>query len=443
MDRLRPRLLACALCVAAGFLIRPVALIGQHPPGEEADAGSDALQTAGREGDAVAPRDTTDVEKGPAGPGSIIAAPFRIMARGIGEAGAFLMGLAGKAGGEERSKPSLFRPIVGAIGPGSGIGAGAAFRPLPLVDVEAALSVQGAQRLSVGYGKPGGMEGSPGAAEGNRRPWLEARWSRDPDLRFWGVGPETAAGLQSDYRLDRLEVIAGRELRLGSGLELDLEAAWERTRVGRGLDEDYPDVRTTFAGTRLTGLADESEFLRVAATAGLDRSTGSGVRRRGIRIAGRATAFLPLEGGETSVLRWESDAAGYVPLGSAHGLAVRTFLEVNRGGMAAEIPFTHLASVGSTRGLRGFPRDRFRDRDAAGLMAEWRHELWREGVFSVEGFLFLDAAGVSPSLSALEQLHASYGGGFRFLRLDDLEAMAYVALTGDRPGLGVRFDWPF
>jgi outer membrane protein assembly factor BamA len=83
-------------------------------------------------------------------------------------------------------------------------------------------------------------------------------------------------------------------------------------------------------------------------------------------------------------------------------------------GPGGYVPFTDLPRLGGPHQLRGYTRDRFRDRLAVLGAAEYRYPIWNELV----GFLFADAGRVLAGadqvgnlVSAPERLRAGGGGG--------------------------------
>jgi hypothetical protein len=90
-------------------------------------------------------------------------------------------------------------------------------------------------------------------------------------------------------------------------------------------------------------------------------------------------------------------------------LALRAMYEEVRGDLT-EIPFTDLPRLGGPLLLRGYDRDRFRDRTFVLGSAEYQFDLSSN---MLAGFLFVDAGRVFPGLDdlTLEDLRVGYGGG--------------------------------
>jgi hypothetical protein len=149
---------------------------------------------------------------------------------------------------------------------------------------------------------------------------------------------------------------------------------------------------------------------RMSVFAGVARDAGGGMNVAYTRYGANALRYFDLFNGDrVLVLR-----------GRLEGVA----------GDAAAIPFTDLPRLGGPTLLRGYIRDRFRDRVSMLASVEYRYPIWRQ----MAGFLFVDAGRVLPELSdagrALwqpRQLRASVGGGLEFLNSDRFAIRGQVA----------------
>ena len=96
---------------------------------------------------------------------------------------------------------------------------------------------------------------------------------------------------------------------------------------------------------------------------------------------------------------------------------------------AAQVPFYLMPTLGGTRSLRGFERQRFRDRSLLLLSAEYRYEV---NAFLMAA-LFYDAGQVAPdwSVFTLKRMRDDYGFGLRFGSSNAVALRADVALGGE------------
>jgi outer membrane protein assembly factor BamA len=187
------------------------------------------------------------------------------------------------------------------------------------------------------------------------------------------------------------------------------------------------------------GFQERTRFVRFDVSAGLDLTHREALQVRGASLRVGASLFRGVNGTDTDFHRFGADLRGFVPLNRRQILAVRAFAELNRLDDGPDIPFFHLASVGSTTGLRGFSSDRFTDTDSFGVMSEWRWEIWRDlhERSRSEFFLFFDTAGVGPGLSNITTsgVRFSWGLGMRLLTLQRYIGHWYLGFSEE----GTRF----
>lgn len=287
-----------------------------------------------------------------------------------------------------------------------------------------------------------------GPARGPARRGIEVAGSfrRYTRSRFWGVGPETEEEAEMDFRWDRWEMSAAGGAR-GRHVGVKAEGGWEENQVEPGLDDGEPDLGTTFPVDTLFGATETTRFLRLGGVGVLDWTHWRGLQRRGFRAEGGPTLFLGVGGTDAHFLRWDLSATGYVPINERQQLALHGFGVVSRGRSGDGVPFTHLATLGGDRGLRSFDTERFRDRDMAALMAEWRYEIWRSihDDVRVEGFVFGDGGTVVHDLTELDasDLRASYGFGMRAVAFPRLLFLWYLALGEEGPRFNIDLSWPY
>lgn len=296
------------------------------------------------------------------------------------------------------------------------------------------ISIRGSQRheLGIELGEPGsGLTAS-------------YAFTRDAEPRFWGIGSGTSEETESVYLRDQQRLEVAGAGRVGV-LRLSGSAGYEDNRVDRGFG-GRTDLHDVFDPLPF-GVAERTKYARLEASAALDFIRQRGFQRRGVLLGAGGALFRGVDGTPSDFHRLEGEVIGYLPINPRQQLAVRSFAVVTRLDDGEGIPFFHLARVGGSTGLRGFSTDRFRDRDAFGIMAEWRYEIWRDlhQRSRMEFFLFFDEAGVTRSLGDLSSgdLRESYGFGFRFVTLEGL--MGYTSFGFGAEGFRWRLgdSWSF
>lgn len=322
-----------------------------------------------------------------------------------------------------------------SFGERSGPAAGIRLSRFSPLLVESAFSIRGSQQHAVGI--RGEME--PGSG------WLTAMFRRDAEANFWGIGPGSREEDRSDFRQDRFELDAGVRLPRPGPLAVELGGGYENTSVARGFDGSRPDLQDVFDPADVFGADERTEFVRVGVSAELNLRERRGLQWRGVRLRGQGTLFRGVSQTRADFRRLRGVVDGYLPLNRRQSLAAHVFLESNRESAGRGVPFTHLATVGSKEAGRGLTTGRFRDRDALGLMAEWRYEVWRQHMDEsrAEWFLFVDQGTVAHELSALgdERWVTSYGFGLRIVDRRDLVGMGAVAFGEEGHKLRLRGEW--
>lgn len=136
--------------------------------------------------------------------------------------------------------------------------------------------------------------------------------------------------------------------------------------------------------------------------------------------------------------RYGFDARRFVDLhGGDRVLVLRAALEAVAGDLDA-IPVADLPRLGGSELLRGFHDDRYRDRIAALLTAEYRYPI-QEGATA---FAFVDAGEVAPAISqlGLRGSHVGGGGGLQFQTLDSFLFRAQVAVSREGTFVQLALD---
>src|SRR5262249_27421415 len=105
----------------------------------------------------------------------------------------------------------------------------------------------------------------------------------------------------------------------------------------------------------------------------------------------------------------------------------------------ADIPFTDLPRLGGPQLLRGYHRDRFRDRAALMSTAEYAFPIGEQ----LSGYLFLDAGRVEPGLDdiSFDRMRYGFGGGFQIQSLEAFIMRPQVAASADEPGVFIQLSF--
>ncbi len=322
--------------------------------------------------------------------------------------------------------------ISTSIGPRSGLAATLRLDALDPLQLEGALSARGSQRHRL----------AAHAQAGNMRLDAEARWQRDAQVAFYGVGPDTPDD-RALYRRETLDVGLEGEVR-HAPIRFDARLGYEDSRIREPIGGDEPSLSEAFDLDELFGATGRQRYLRFGGGAELDLTRHRGFQERGIRLRARATRYEGVDATESNFHRIRLEAHGLAPLNPRQLLALQARTDLTRGG-AGEIPFYHLAELGGKETAIGYPDTRFRDRDIVSLTAEWRYEIWRDihNTMRVESFLYFGEGAVGPRLGAIssEDWRASYGFGVRVARSEALLGLAFLGFSEESVRFGVSGEW--
>ena len=191
-----------------------------------------------------------------------------------------------------------------------------------------------------------------------------------------------------------------REKRVGDD-NLDIFDAYDRTRLV-GYDQDlsnvYPELELLWDSRR-------------AASPYISAATPS----RGTRLAAFAGYAKGFDDDPSGYIRYGADLAHHFDLYNGDRVLVMRAAFEGVTGDLDEVPFVDLPRLGGPTLLRGYERDRFRDRIATIATIEYQYPILNV----ISGYFFVDAGRVYRNFGAidgdsLEDFHVGIGGGIQF-----------------------------
>lgn len=326
---------------------------------------------------------------------------------------------------------------VGGLGDGSGLATGGGYRADTTdgrLTVRALASTRESYLASAEYRH---------ALDGARRWTLVASVAdrRDAQQQFAGTGPESS-GQFTGYALTTTSAGAALEWQVAPALVAYGGVGSVRPQVTNSTNEAMVPVAQRFDAADVSGLHRQPTFgvfhggLRLD-TRDRTRTWGAGLytldwRHYDDRGAGRYS-FTSLR----------VDAQHVLPIaGDSRHLVLHGFLQHTSAGAVGDVPFYMQPTLGGGRSLRGYDRQRFRDRSAVLLQTEFRQRVHR----LVAATAFVDAGQVAPHWRDLGRsaLRTNYGAGLRVGPADGPALRTEVALGGDVParlvfGFGTTF----
>lgn len=324
-----------------------------------------------------------------------------------------------------------WHPFYGHAYPGAGLtlGAGYLFRPgdYETLDVHASRSMNRSTRAEVVFR-------APHLARRRLSMTTVGGWAEGLEQTFYGIpsrhsdgGERTFFDFRRSYGSLQVETRARRALPVfGAGVGV--------MRYEHRVDPDSAFAQR-FSAAALPGFGATVTYAQAHASAGFDWRPERGYARRGGAVGVTARHAVDTAG-DFTFSQIDYDVVQHLPLlrdvwvVSLHGRAETTFAPYKH-----EVPFFMLPALGNGTTLRGYPNQRFRDRNSMLLSAEWR--LIVNAV--VDAAVFYDAGKVTarPAQFSLRHLASDYGVGLRFHSSATTPIRIDVARS--REGLRVMF----
>lgn len=273
----------------------------------------------------------------------------------------------------------------------------------------------------------------------------EARWQRDAQVPFYGIGPDTERD-RGLYRRDYWDVRARGGFRPSRTWSFDLGAGFEENRIGDPIWTDDTTLEERFGASGLYGARERTRYLRLDGGATLDLTGWKDFQDRGAWFRAQGGVYRGVGGTDSDFHFLTGIAQGYLPLNGRQQLALRGLASIVRADGGEGVPFFHLSKLGGPETALGYPSSRFNDNDMIALQAEWRYEVWRDihNLVRSEFFLYFAEGAVGRRLDEVGSgdWRPSYGVGGRLAARERLLGVAFVGWSGEGVHLGLRGAWP-
>lgn len=255
---------------------------------------------------------------------------------------------------------------------------------------------------------------------------LSVNFFSDPERSFFLGGNDSRNRADKTYFSRRqLDVTAGLQWVSPEGTVAGgLETLFEHVSVGRS-------DRTR--GERLAALRPPGfttvDLLTPRIWAFYGRTRGGRRPYLGTEVLLQLDYTHDLNGRQFRYGRYVAEIRQYLPVGlfpNTRRLALRGRLEqVGPMWGGTDVPFYQQPGLGGQSSLRGVSFDRFQDKGAVMMTAEYRYPIW----MNLDAVVFTDAGQVFGALSdvAVDRFHWSYGGGVHLLNQRGLSARFEVA----------------
>ncbi|HTV01895.1 MAG TPA: BamA/TamA family outer membrane protein [Luteitalea sp.] len=250
--------------------------------------------------------------------------------------------------------------------------------------------------------------------------------------RYFGLGGDTAVADRSSFGLSAsaLEVTSG--VKITSWLTGTASIGYLAPEIVEGSEtRRIRDARTAFTDATAPGLSDQPSFLTTQVAAIIDTRDTTNPRRGGFYQAS-LRRYQDQDGGQYGFTGTRIDLQQFIPFwNESRVLALRVLADHTDGLGEGQVPFYLMPTLGGARLLRGYDRQRYRDRSLLLLSAEYRYEI---NPFLMAA-LFYDAGQVAPDWTDFRtrDLRDAYGIGFRFGYSSAVALRSDIVFGGEDP----------
>jgi hypothetical protein len=266
---------------------------------------------------------------------------------------------------------------------------------------------------------------------------LTGGFQTSPRNRFFGIGNADltpangvtgvdaladSTAVATRYYYDTLFAEASVALALPGPFGAHVSAGYQHSDfdfdLRKGLHDDDIHTFAVYDPETLVGATEGLARIAVDAEVALDTLAqprfylSGALPSRGWYIAARGGYVHGTRRDPSRFARWGFDVRRYVSLhGDDRILALRALWRGVSASSLADVPFVDLPALGGAELLRGYPPDRFRDRQAGMASAEYQWGVDR----NIAAFVFTDAGRVWRDRDALSDgdLRVGFGGGLQ------------------------------
>jgi surface antigen Omp85-like protein len=263
---------------------------------------------------------------------------------------------------------------------------------------------------------------------------VHANWIDAPKVAFYGVGNDTRPRDRVRYLFRPATVGAGAQFKpvrfvsVGGDLDyLNIESRASSLRLENG----RPLIDPSAAALDL-----ETTYLRGHAFGMLDWRESPGYTRSGGMYRIDGWIFDDRNEGRSSFRRIDGEASHFIPILRGNWvIALNALASVTTTRAGDEVPYFLLPDLGGGSELRGYPSERFRDRNRILLTGEYR---WTPSHY-IDMAIFYSAGKVAAAARDLDLqgLKTSFGGGIRFHT--PTATVLRIELARTREGTGLVF----
>lgn len=251
---------------------------------------------------------------------------------------------------------------------------------------------------------------------------------------FYGKSPRASESDRLSYSAEDVLFELSLQKDIHEFVQASIEIGMSNTSVFDGRDHGSRPISDVYSENTLPGLKDDTRLQGTEFRLRYDDTNDSAHPSTGRIGVFSASLFNDIHNDELSFWKTSADLTQHIHLFRDRILALRSAAEMTQGIEGSDIPFYHLAEIGSYGTIRGFSRGRFRDNDFFLASAEYRYPIWIPWHKAVDAVVFVDGGQVSHDIIeevALSDWQFGYGGGFRFYNTTGLIAKTELAFSSE------------
>jgi hypothetical protein len=321
--------------------------------------------------------------------------------------------LANRTIGDSSGTKSGFYPEFSNMPTGAGwISAGPGYRQFffndgLVIDSSAAVSWRGYKMAQARFELPK-------LAQSRISTGSQVIWQDLTQITYFGIGPETADGNRSEYRMKYADLTGYATLRPVRWLSIGGRAGWLHRPTlldpAGSFKRGNPATSAIFGDDLAYRLTEQPSYLHSELSLAADtRDSRSHPSSGGVYRAAFAN-YADQSAAMFSFRRYEAEAAQFVPLADRRiVLAVHGWMTATDTDPGQTVPFYLMPSLGGGNTLRAYTDFRFHDRNLLVVNAESRVALFSH----VDLAAFVDAGNVAARVADLNLDERAYGFGVR------------------------------
>lgn len=299
----------------------------------------------------------------------------------------------------------MFRPT------GSGPGLGAGFRH-DLFNRTARVNLQGGVTTR-NYQLLLADLSLPYVADGRFETGVQARYRRNPQEDFWGLGADSATDARVSFLADYVDYQTRAIARPAPWLVSGVRLGWLTGSIGTGTDSRFPSIEERYTDASAPGLAEQPDFRYTELFAEIDSRDQEDNARAGGFYALTWRRHDDLDLALYTHRQVEAVAQHFLPIfDKKRVFALQARLVASTADDGQVVPFYFKPTLGGGNTLRSVNDYRFRDDAIGHLNAEYRWEAFS----GLDMALFYDLGLIAARLDdmSLGDRKSAYGIGFRF-----------------------------